>query len=81
MEMKSKDLWQSAYMLAEGGTLAEIELDCRRGRKEVIFIFRGEELGKLARSFESGQAYCKVSQLRACMEHLKDVMFSRLRDY
>ena len=80
MGIKTKDLWQGAYVLAEGGELEDVRLDKRKGKKEVIFIFTGSDVDKLAKIFQSGQALCNVTRLRASMFHLKDLIFSRLRD-
>lgn len=80
MEIKTKDLWQSAYVLAEGGKLTEVELVSRAGKKEVIFVFRGEELGELVQSFQTGSALCNVLQLKASMNHLKDLIFSQVEE-
>ncbi len=80
MEIKTKDLWQGAYVLAEGGELEDVRLDKRGGKKEVIFIFTGPDVEGLVKVFQSGQALCNVTRLRASMFHLKDLVFSRLRD-
>ncbi len=79
MEIKTKDLWQSAYVLAEGGSLKQAELG-ERSKGEVFFVLDGSSVEELARQFRSGQALCNVSRLKASMSHLKEVMFETLRN-
>ena len=78
MQIKTKDLWQSAYVLSEGAELENVLLDSSRGKREVIFVLAGPEVEGLAKIFQSGQALCNVTRLRACMFHLKDLIFRRL---
>ena len=81
MRIESKDLWQSAYVLAEGGELEEIRIDRNNGNgKAAVFILRGPDVDKLIREFRSGHALCDVARLRASMIHLKDLMFNRIRE-
>lgn len=86
MEIKTRDLWQSAYLLSKGSELKGVEHggppDGRAGNgsRVVLFIFAGSRVGELAQEFTSGRAVCNVAQLRASMIHLKEVMFSRIRD-
>lgn len=72
--LETKDLWQSAYMLAQGSTLEDIQ-PRDNGKREVFFIFKGDNLAILAREFRSGRAICNVSSLRASMIHLKEEMY------
>lgn len=77
--IETKDLWQGAYVLSEGGTLEDVRVEHKRnGKKEVIFVLSGSKVEWLLRSFESGQAACNISQLRANFIHLKDVVFRRI---
>lgn len=81
MKIKTKDLWQSAFVLAKGGELEEVQIDCDGGnRKEVIFILCGPDVTELSREFQSGQAVCNVARLRASMIHLKEQMFCKIRN-
>lgn len=78
-QVKTRDLWQSAYLLTRGGELTGVEVG-GNGSRVAVFIFAGPEVKELAREFQSGQAVCNVTRLRASMIHLKEVMFSRIRD-
>lgn len=80
MKIKTKDLWCSAFVMAKGGELDEIQVDRNGGnKKEVIFILCGPDVTELSREFRSGQALCSVVRLRASMIHLKEQMFARVR--
>ena len=70
VQIKTRDLWQSAYILAKGGRLRELRSDPNNGRF-VTFILDGENIFRLRSEFTSGQASCNVAQLRASMLHLK----------
>lgn len=80
MKIKTKDLWQSAFVLAKGGELDNVEIDTNGGnRKDVLFILCGPDITELSKEFQSGQGICNVTRLRASMIHLKEVMFSKIR--
>ena len=72
--LETKDLWQSAYMMAQGLPLEDIQLR-NNGRREVYFVFKGNDLCRLAREFRSGRANCNVNALRASMIHLKEEIY------
>lgn len=76
MTIETKDLWQSAYLLAEGGWLDGVKVIRRTdGKKEVIFRLTGEGVEDLAQRFKDGQAVCNVRKLKAHVSHLKQVIF------
>ena len=79
-EIKTTDLWQSAYILAKGGRLRGLKPDCGRAGRFVTFILDGEDVFRLKSEFTSGQANCNVSQLRASMLHLKSEISHALND-
>ncbi len=79
MQIKTTDLWQSAFLLTRGGELRGVTKG-GNGSRQVTFIFSGPEVGELAQEFISGQASCNVTRLRASMIHLKEIMFSQIRN-
>ncbi len=79
MKIKTKDLWQSAFMLARGSNLEDLRLHSGNGKKEVMFIIGGDDTAELAQEFRSGQAICNVSRLRASMIHLKEEMYKVIK--
>ena len=79
MKIKTKDLWQSAFMLSRGGRLQALRVKEDGQKREVIFVLCGENINHLKQEFRSGQATCRVSSLKASMMHLKDEMFKAIR--
>jgi hypothetical protein len=81
MVIETKDLWQGAYLLTEGGWLAGVKVDrLPDGRKEVLFRLTGDGVESLARRFREGDAVCNVRRFRNHMNHLKDVVFGGRRE-
>jgi hypothetical protein len=80
MAIETKDLWQSAYMLSEGGKLSAVRMEQRNGRREAVFVFDGFMVEDLARHFQSGQAVCHLGRLKSSMSHLKEMIFARIRE-
>ncbi len=78
--IKTKDLWQSAFMLSRGGRLKTLRIKDNGQRREVIFILSGENINNLKEEFQSGQATCQVRLLKASLMHLKDEMFRVIRN-
>jgi len=80
--VKTKDLWQSAFMLACGCDLVDVELKTKeyQARKpEVFFTLSGVNAEELSVLFQSGQASCHVGILRGSMMHLKEEMYRIIR--
>lgn len=78
--LKTKDLWQSAFLLAKGANLLDVVPHARgAGRTEVMFVFESGEVHDHLREFKSGQAVCNVTSLKASMCHLKEEMFRVIR--
>jgi hypothetical protein len=44
-------------------------------------MIRGEDLERLDKEYRNGQALVNPLQLRESMNHLRDVMFEKLRQY
>ncbi len=79
MEIKTRDIWQSAYILSKGGSLEDVRLQDNSNRL-VTFVFKqSPEVSQFKREFISGQGECNVSQLRASMIHLKQKVFEIIR--
>ena len=80
-EIKTRDIWQSAYILAKGGRLEDIRLNENNG-KLVTFVFEEDpQVHRLKREFTLGHAQCNVAQLRASMIHLKQEVFQLIGRY
>jgi len=76
MAIETKDIWQGAYVLTEGGWLAGVTVRRKPdGKKEVLFRLKGEHVDDLARRFKDGDAVCNVRRLKTHVSHLKQVIF------
>jgi hypothetical protein len=73
------DLFRGAYLLASGGNLAGVRVR-RNGRKIATFLITGRDLDRLDSDYRCGRALVNPVQLRESLNHLRDVMFSKLRD-
>jgi hypothetical protein len=76
MVIETKDLWQGAYVLAEGGWLAGFQVRRKPdGKREYIFRLTGDGVDDLAQRFKNGDAVCNVRKLKTHVSHLKQVIF------
>ena len=76
MAIETKDLWQGAYLLAEGGWLDGFHIRIKPdGKREYIFRLTGDGVEDLARRFKDGDAVCNVRKLKTHVSHLKQVIF------
>jgi hypothetical protein len=74
--VETKDLWQGAYLLAEGGWLAGFKIRQKPdGKREFIFRLTGEGVEDKAQRFKDGNAVCNVRLLKTHVGHLKQVIF------
>jgi hypothetical protein len=79
MEVRTTDLYLSAYLLTHQINPQEVVSEGRH-RKKVIFIF--PETGKtraLASAYTNGQALINLADFRTHYEHARDLMFACLR--
>jgi hypothetical protein len=76
MAIETKDLWQGAYLLTEGGWLDGVKVRRRPdGKREFVFRLAGDGVEDRARRFQDGDATCNLRKFRRQMNHLKDVVF------
>ena len=76
IEIESKDIFRSAYLLTCGG-----ELKATRVTKEqqVVFVIAGNELDKRDMNYRTGGALVNPLQLRESLNLLRDLLFEKLR--
>ena len=74
------DLFKGAFLLCSGADLAEVRVR-NNGRAIATFLITGAGLEKLDRDYRSGRALVNPLQLRESLNHLRDVMFDKLRNY
>ena len=80
MDVETTDIFRGAFLLASGGELAEVRVR-NNGRRIATFLIAGKNLDELDRDYRSGRALVNPLQLRESLNHLRDVMFEKLRQY
>ena len=76
--VEETDLFKSAYLLASGGDFKGIRFKSGN-RRIAAFMFSGHNLDKLEMKYRRGTALVNPLQLRECLNHLRDVLFEKLR--
>lgn len=76
--LEVSDLFRGAYLLASGGELAGARMR-KQGRPLVLFSIIGRDLERLDSDYRAGRALVNPVQLRESLNHLRDVMYARLR--
>ena len=80
ISLETTDIFRGAFLLASGGDLAEIRVD-NNGKRIATFLITGRDLERLDRDYRCGRALVNPLQLRESLNHLRDVMFEKLREY
>ncbi len=78
--IKTGDLWTSAYLVLNGAEIENLIVSGSNGKTSVYFIFSGTDAERLNREFISGKAEANVMKLKTTMNHLKDLLFDKLRE-
>ncbi len=73
-EIRTKDIFRSAYLLCVGGHLRTTKLV---NGKSVIFFIEGDGLTLEDQQYRTGQATVNPLQLREALNLLRDVIFER----
>jgi len=77
------DLFRSAFFLCMGGHLEQVRVrnhaERDRRRRIATFLITGADLDRLDNDYRSGRALVNPVQLRESLNHLRDVMFDKLR--
>ncbi len=77
--LETTDIFRGAFLLASGGDLAEIRVR-NNGKRIATFLITGKNLDHLDRDYRCGRALVNPVQLRESLNHLRDVMFRKLRE-
>lgn len=72
------DLFKGAFLLCMGGDLAEVRVR-NNGKRIATFLITGKDLDRLDSDYRAGRALVNPVQLRESLNHLRDVMFEKLR--
>jgi hypothetical protein len=74
------DLFKGAFLLCMGGRLDQVRVR-NNGRRIATFLITGPDLDRLDSDYRSGRALVNPVQLRESLNHLRDVMFEKLRNH
>jgi hypothetical protein len=77
--VEETDIFKSAYLLCNGGDLSGIRIK-PGNRRIAAFTITGCDLEKLEMDYRRGTALVNPLQLRECLNHLRDMLFKRLRE-
>lgn len=79
MRLLTNDLYEGAWLLSKGMTLANLWMEAN-GRKSVVFEFEGESIDGLKEEYKRGKAQANVVRLKVALRELKDKMYGMLRE-
>ena len=89
------DIFRGAFFLCHGGDLCGIRMDGnhagrdRQSKKIATFLIQGEGLNRLDKKYRNGprsqirdlrQALVNPLQFRESLNHLRDILFNKLRE-
>jgi hypothetical protein len=84
VSLETTDLFKGAFLVCSGADLAEVRLrnqTAGRGRTIATFLITGKDLDRLDSDYRTGRALVNPVQLRESLNHLREVMFDKLRNY
>jgi len=76
--LETTDIFRGAFYLCMGSDLAEIRIN---NRQIASFMFAGPDLAKHDKAYVKGHALVNPVQFRQALNHLRDILFTRLRRY
>lgn len=76
--MEVTDIFRGAFLLCNGADLSEIRVR-NNGKRIATFLITGKDLEKMDRDYRLGRALVNPLQLRESLNHLRDLMFEKLR--
>ena len=76
---ETTDIYKGAYFLCENTELKEVRFELN-GNQTASFLFTGPNLQTHDKNYKTGLARVNPVQFRAELNHLRDLMFKRLRD-
>jgi hypothetical protein len=74
------DLFKGAFLLCMGARLTKVRVR-NSGRAIATFLITGPDLDRLDSDYRAGRALVNPVQLRESLNHLRDVMFDKLRNH
>ena len=80
VSLETTDLFRGAFLLCMGGDLADVRIR-NNGKRIATFLITGNDLERFDRDYRAGRALVNPLQLRESLNHLRDVMFDKLRKH
>jgi hypothetical protein len=72
------ELFKGAFLLCMGGRMDQVRVRSN-GKRIATFLITGTDLEQLDTDYRCGRALVNPVQLRESLNHLRDVMFDKLR--
>jgi hypothetical protein len=83
--LETTDIFRGAFFLCNGGDLSDVRVrnhaERDRRRRIATFLITGKDLEQLDRDYRSGQALVNPLQFRESLNHLRDILFEKLRTH
>lgn len=77
--LETTDIFRGAFFLCHGGDLCGIRME-NNGKRIASFLIKGDGLDKLDKAYRSGQALVNPLEFRESLNHLRDILFNKLRE-
>jgi len=77
--LETTDIFRGAFFFVRGAELSGIRVR-NNGKRIATFLITGEGLDKLDKQYRDGQALVNPLQFRESLNHLRDILFNKLRE-
>ena len=77
--LETTDIFRGAFFLCKGGDLETIRFR-KNGKQIASFLFTGPDLTKHDKEYRNSHALVNPLQFRESLNHLRDILFEKLRD-
>ena len=74
------DLYKGAFLLCMGGRLDQVRVR-NHGRPIATFLITGPDIDRFDDEYRNGRPLVNPMQFKECVNHLRDVMFEKLRKH
>ena len=84
--LETTDIFRGAFFLCMGGDLSEIRFRNNHAERDrwskpiATFLITGKGLDRLDKQYRNGQALVNPLQFRESLNHLRDILFNKLRE-
>ncbi len=79
IHLETTDIFRGAYFLSCGGELRDVRIR-ENGKRIATFLITGKDLDRLDRDYRAGRALVNPLQFRESLNHLRDILFEKLRE-